>query len=172
MRQTKRIFALILTVVMMATVVVLPAAADSYLAPKFATFPQQSTGSYSSGYTGAVQIYVASISDHTFSLINSGGRIDGIYAAKTKEAVYWTQKNWFFPDDSREWDGICGSGTWREIGNSVQHQGQMTDSHTGHTYDLYHTVDNYIYRIRPVGSRIEYSYYNMWGYNWTIFRTA
>ena len=155
MRQAKRIFALLLTVIMMATVVVFPASADSYLAPKFAEFPQQSTSSYSSGYTGAVQIYVASISDHTMGLINSGGRIDGIYGAKTKEAVYWTQKYWFFPDDSREWDGICGSGTWREIGNAVQPKGQMADPITGHTYDLYHTVDNYIYRIRPVGNKID-----------------
>ena len=172
MHQTKRIFALLLTLVMVSTVVAFPASANEYLAPKFAAFPQQSTSNYSSGYTGAVQIYVASISDHTFALINSGGKIDGVYGAKTKEAVYWMQQNWFFPDDSTEWDGICGSGTWREIGNSVVAQGQMTDTHTGHTYDLYHLWDNYIYRIRTVGSKIEYSYYNMCAGHWTIFRTA
>lgn len=69
-------------------------------------------------------------------------------------------------------DGVCRSNTWRAIGDSVVQQGQMTDDITGHTYDLYHLWDNYIYRIRTVGSKIEYSFYNMWPGHWTIFRTA
>lgn len=172
MRQTKRIFVLLLTVVMIATVIALPASADDFLESKFESFPQQSTSSYSSGYTGAVQIYLASISDHTMALINSSGRIDGVYGGKTAEAVKWVQEHLFFPGQSNEWDGVCGSKTWKKIGAGSTFIRSETDSDTGHTYAVYYVQDNDVYRTRSVGTRTEYSYYNLWGGNWTIFRTA
>lgn len=42
------------------------------------------------------------------------GSADGFFGAKTQAAVNRFQR-WAFPDDSSEWDGVCGKKTWSAL---------------------------------------------------------
>lgn len=110
MKLAKRTLALVLVVMMIATVMVMPAsAADSDWEGYFRNFRQTSRYNYVSGYACAVQSILLGF-DETSETISSSGGVDGMFGAKTAEAV----KDFQYANDLDD-DGIVGSDTWGKM---------------------------------------------------------
>lgn len=110
MKLAKRTLALVLVVMMVATVMVMPAsAAGSDWEGYFRSFRQTSQYNYISGYAAAVQSILMGF-DETSETISKSGGVDGMFGAKTAEAVEDFQYYNGLGDD-----GIVGPDTWGKM---------------------------------------------------------
>lgn len=168
MKHTKRMLTVFMLTALLITTLALPAsAAGNSWASEFSVFPTQSTSSYSTGYTRAIQAFACVCgSNEPLVLIRTSGGIDGVYGTNTAAAVEFIQNG----NTSRP--GVCDSATWRIIGGNVKSQGTMTAN--GHTYTvLVPKVDECpLYRVRTVNSNYEYSVNNVLSSGWSVFRAA
>ncbi|MBQ8807576.1 MAG: hypothetical protein IJZ68_14275 [Bacteroidaceae bacterium] len=115
MTRSKRVLSLVLIVVLMVSMLAIPAfAASDVWVQRFQQFPTITTGTTNYGYVKALQTFLLAASDKTAALIREGGGVDGGYGAKTKDAVKLFQME-VFPNDSSQWDGATGSKTWGRI---------------------------------------------------------
>ena len=115
-------------------------------------FPQQSTTSYSTGYTKFVQKVMHSYNSTTRGLINSGGGIDGAFGDCTKSAV----KSFQLAKGLQN-DGVVGINTWTAIAMGLYRQsnqyGKMTytNLYNNATSSIrvlnYVLIDGYLYHF-------------------------
>lgn len=110
MKLAKRTLALVLVVMMVATVMVMPAsAAGSDWEGYFRSFRQTSQYNYISGYASAVQSILLGFT-YTDDYIRDYGGVDGMFGSKTADAV------WAFQDKhGLGADGIVGPNTWGKM---------------------------------------------------------
>lgn len=112
MKSFKRALSLVLLLVMMVSILVIPASAASFaMVSRFRGFRQTSTGNYISGYASAAQSFLLGYSGTSSIIANSGG-VDGMFGAKTAEAAAIFQRNQGLADD-----GIIGPDTWGAMGS-------------------------------------------------------
>lgn len=168
MHQTKRVLSLLLATIMMAAIFVLPASAASEMRVAFGYFPQQSVSSYTRDYTRVVQAYLLEFSDTTGGWIRNAGGMDGVYGNATKQGVEFVQGSYFGTTRT----GVCDSGTWALMGDSMLSYGSLYDEETQYTYDAYGLWEREFVRTREVGNQTEFSVYNVLYGGWTVFRRA
>lgn len=118
MNRFKRIFALMLVLTMMVSVMVVPASAalGSRWSTEFATFPvlkRSNSGSYP-GYTKALQRFLMCYNDNFRNVLAQNGGIDGKYGSNTEDVVTAYQIAEGITND-----GFVGPGTWRQIASNL-----------------------------------------------------
>ena len=112
MKLTQKFLSVALAVMMIVSVVIIPASAASSLwQNEFAKFPELYDGSYAAGYIRMLQRFLYGYSNSTKSSIVAGGGIDGGFGGYTTAAVKSFQGN--FADLSN--DGRPGAKTWTKI---------------------------------------------------------
>lgn len=123
MRYMKRTLILALVVVMLTSVLVIPAAAleptwNQYF---YDNFPEQRVGYYHYGYTYALQRFLYVYDTTTQSDIISSGGIDGMYGTGTKNAVVTFQEQFASNNPGvsivipASEEGKVGQNTWKAI---------------------------------------------------------
>lgn len=161
MKMAKRMVALALAVMLVAAVMIVPAsAASSTWVDRFKNFTMTSQTSYQSGYASAIQSILLGYSA-TKSYIEDYGGVDGMFGAKTKEAVKIFQSAY-----SLGADGIVGSGTWSKMAEvmSTSSDGSTTNftmgSRTAITAKYASSTYNFYYRTTAgaLGSVFHTSY--------------
>lgn len=101
MKNLKKLTTLLCAILICATMFTMVASA-AHLAP------QVSTNTY--GAKNAVMVLQKMLNYK----MRAGLTTDGWYGTKTKNAVIAFQKK-AFPNESNEWDGICGQKTWKAL---------------------------------------------------------
>lgn len=110
----KRVIPFVLVVVMCLCMAAPAFAASSTPTNAMSSFPSQSTGSYSSGYTKIIQRLMYVYNDTTKAQIAKGGGIDGGFGYYTDLAVKAFQAARGFSED-----GVFGSQSWPWLGNNL-----------------------------------------------------
>ncbi len=118
MKTSKRIIAAVLMVMMLASVMVLPAAAaDVDWCKRISTFKEisKSTGGSAPGYTIPLQNFLSEYRDDYCSILAQAGGIDGNFGQATEKCVrdYQDQRG-------LKVDGFVGSKTWYAIGENLE----------------------------------------------------
>lgn len=117
MKAVKRVFASVLVMAVMMSMLILPASAaganwsddwDDY----FQNFKLTYAGNYTTGYASAVQsiLYGCTV---TKPYIERAGKVDGLFGTGTKDAVIAFQKD----RGLKPADGMVGKDTWRAMAN-------------------------------------------------------
>ena len=159
MQHIKKLFAIMLVLVLVGTCTISVFAASAEEAEEFASFRQISKGSSYTGYNKALQRFLYCYPDTRTTIANAGG-VDGVFGTQTKNAVIVYQED-EWPSDSSKWDGIVGSGTWRRIGVRLSYGWDPVDG-----YDLKYAGKRVIFvDTRAEGAR----YFN---YNEDMFGTV
>lgn len=110
MKLIHRTLALVMVFAIAMTIMVMPAsAAGSDWEGYFRNFRQTSQYNYISGYAAAVQSILMGFDETSETISNSGG-VDGMFGAKTTEAV----KDFQYAKNLDD-DGIVGSDTWGKM---------------------------------------------------------
>lgn len=118
MKTMKKTVMLVLVVVMLLSVMVLPASAvgDPYYS-HVSGFVELYNGSTANAYIRAAQAFLYHY-PYTQTTIISGDGIDGGYGNATQSAVkIYQEKKW--PYDSTQWDGRVGPKTWAKIAGDL-----------------------------------------------------
>lgn len=144
MKFLKKASMLAMTVIMLVSVLTIPASAlSSSWQDAFADFPELYEGHTSSGHIKAIQRFLYCYSNETKAALTKGGSIgiDGGFGEKTTEAVRIFQEDFKDLTD----DGRPGKNTWRKIAllldDSTANYFKVTNIDTGSTLKvIYHTI--------------------------------
>lgn len=111
MKLTRKFLSMALAVLMIMSVLIIPAAAASTLwQDEFATFRELYEGSTAAGYIRMLQRFLYGYNNQARSEIILDGGVTGIFDVHTTEAVKIFQNNVGLDDDGRP-----GKQTWRKI---------------------------------------------------------
>lgn len=148
----KKTLALTLAVMMVMTVLVVPASAasDTWVG-RFKKFANTSIDSFQTGYTKAVQSILLGYSDQTYTLISNAGGVDGWFGDSTKTAVQLFQDNETSISSSNSDYGKVKSATWgamadymtadedvRPVKFYMNDRNAITAKYYGGAYDFYY----------------------------------
>lgn len=163
MKRTKRLLAIFLSVIMVASVMIIPASAATIAtvnwAGAIAGFPELYNGSPQSGYIKFLQRFLMMYNDTTRDYIINSGGVDGGFGNGTADAVE------VFQDDNELSlvDGRPGPQTWSRItiyltqsgaylysGTNTEYSGEKIVFFTQNGSLVYmYTYDSYGGRISP-----------------------
>lgn len=118
MKIMKKSVVFVLVVIMLMSIMALPASAlsDPYYS-HISGFKTLYNGSTENAYIRALQAFLYHF-PYTQTTIISGGGIDGGYGNATESAVkIYQQKKW--PNDQTQWDGRVGPKTWAKIAGDL-----------------------------------------------------
>lgn len=142
----KRVFALILAVVLSVSAMIPAQAAE------MGTFPYQNTSSFSAQYTRAIQVMMLNYNTTTRAYITGSGGVDGSFGPATKNAV-----TAFQTARGLSADGSCGPATWASLRSSLIANG------TSGSYRLYKGPTPYY------GNQYNMRQYNTSGGSWHCY---
>lgn len=152
MKAMKKTIVFVLVVVMMMSVMSLPASA-TLVEPYYSHvsgFVELYNGSTANAYIRALQAFLYHYPYTQTTIINGGG-IDGGYGNATENAVkIYQEKKW--PYDSTQWDGRVGTKTWTKIAGDLK-VGENTGEYA---YLCYNSGKVMYVDLRAEG----YTYYN------------
>ena len=133
----KRIMPMLLAVVLCVSLSAPAFAASSSMSSVMSNnFPNQSTSSYSTYYTGMIQRYMCVYNSTTRAYVVSNGGIDGSYGNGTKSAVLAYQAA-----KGLTQDGVFGYYSWSSLANALSLT--STSGTTGYfTYYSYYYAQN------------------------------
>lgn len=115
MKSIKKLMALVLTVMMIMTILIVPAsAASSTWVARFQKFAPTNINSYQTGYTKAVQSILLGF-PRSKDWIILGGGIDGSFGSRTEQAVKAFQEI-----NNLVVDGRVGPATWGKMAERMQ----------------------------------------------------
>ena len=142
MKTMKKALVFVLVLVMMISIMALPASAKlstTYFSD-VSGFVELYNGSLANGYIRALQAFLYHY-PYTRATTISGGGIDGGYGSATESDVkIYQQKKW--PYNKNEWDGRVGkecSKTWTKIANDLS-EGEATMEHVYLCYNGNHVM--------------------------------
>lgn len=119
MKLTRKFLSMALAVLMIMSVLIIPASAASSLwQNEFAKFPELYEGSYAAGYIRMLQRFLYGYSDKAHGEIVLDGGVTGIFDVHTTEAVKIFQGNTGLGKDGRP-----GEQTWRKIASVLLDDG-------------------------------------------------
>ena len=160
MTYAKRGLSLVLIVIMVVSMMAVPAfAASGVWTTRFRQFPSISTGTTRYGYVKALQTFLLHYSSETKALIKEGGGVDGGYGQKTKSAVKVFQDE-VFNGDGTQIDGATGPNTWEQVAVKLE-------VHEGSSY-LFNCNQYYVYQVTVNNGVYTYAYNSASG--WNTFR--
>lgn len=123
MTNVKRLFVLMLVLVLLVSTMALPAfaAANTTWQNAFADFPELYQGHSSKGYIKLLQRFLYCYSNDTKAALTKGGGvgIDGGFGQKTEEAVKIFQNDFLYTSNPLVVDGRPGANTWRKIAQQL-----------------------------------------------------
>lgn len=164
MKYCKRVLSFVIVAVLLFSTFAIPASAasDTWVG-RFQKFPTLKTGTSYYAYVKALQTFLLVFSADTKALILEGGGVDGDYGSKTKEAVQKFQAE-YYPNDTNQWDGITGKGTWGCVAVWLEHIWiSSTVSHfCGYGQNIYRAVQT--------GTTQFSYYYQSAAGSWLVFR--
>lgn len=104
------------SIMMIISILVIPAAALSGYESRFREFRQISVNDVGAhpGYTKALQQFLCIFSPYYKNIIDGAGGVDGIFGGKTGEVVGYYQSA-----KGIDSDGICGPDTWEKIASDL-----------------------------------------------------
>lgn len=153
MKLLKRTVVMALAIMMLMSILVLPASAvlSTPYYSHVCAFHELYNGSPENAYIRAAQCFLYRFSTSTRNTIINGGGIDGGYGNATMNAVKeYQSKKW--PYNRDEWDGRVGTKTWTKIAGDLYDTGD-----DGYHVDLCCNGGKVLYvDLRAAG----YSYYN------------
>lgn len=116
MKMAKKTMALALAVMMVMTIMVVPAsAASATWVGRFKKFAKTSIDSYQTGYTKAVQSILLKYNDATEDLVANSGGVDGLFGSNTKLAVEEFQDDTGIVDSDDTNYGKVNDTTWGKM---------------------------------------------------------
>lgn len=116
MKMAKKTMALALAVMIVMTIMVVPAsAASATWVGRFKKFAKTSIDSYQTGYTKAVQSILLKYNDATEDLVANSGGVDGLFGSNTKLAVEEFQDDTGIVDSDDTNYGKVNDATWGKM---------------------------------------------------------
>ena len=160
MKRTKRLLAIFLSVIMVASIMIMPASAATIStvnwAGAIAGFPELYNGSSQGGYIKFLQRFLTEYNSVTRNYIIDHGGVDGGYGDWTTDAVKVFQAKTGLAND-----GITGGNTWTKITTFLTQNGAYLLSSSNTQYagqNVVMFVQNfstvYLYTFNEYDSRI------------------